>query len=88
MVGKRDLQSFLMDTKPMPLDHGDKMNVLQNARIMALSLLGTEIWRFFWRRQVLSDSYIYTRYSNKSVSLFGVLFAVPADKLMDTVRYR
>ncbi|GBN18333.1 hypothetical protein AVEN_96623-1 [Araneus ventricosus] len=52
MVGRRDLQRFVLDAGEglaMPLDLGEKMKVLENARIMSLSLLGTEIWGSCWK---------------------------------------
>ncbi|GBL75005.1 hypothetical protein AVEN_243804-1 [Araneus ventricosus] len=41
----RDLQRFLMVSQPVNTDFRDKMKVLENGRIMALTLLRTEIWR-------------------------------------------
>ncbi|GBM97241.1 hypothetical protein AVEN_254928-1 [Araneus ventricosus] len=59
MEGKRVLQKFLLEAKPMNPDLGDKMKLLENARIMALSKsnygsikcknYGTEIWKTFER---------------------------------------
>ncbi|GBM06460.1 hypothetical protein AVEN_58307-1 [Araneus ventricosus] len=56
VVGKRVLQRFVLGAKPMATDlddkfdaFGDKMKVLENTRIITLSLLGTEIWRSFWK---------------------------------------
>ncbi|GBN51845.1 hypothetical protein AVEN_119710-1 [Araneus ventricosus] len=43
MLGKRVLQRFVVDAKPMTTDLVDKMKILENARITAISLLGNGI---------------------------------------------
>ncbi|GBN95006.1 hypothetical protein AVEN_64754-1 [Araneus ventricosus] len=48
-IGKRHLQRFYGDAGPMeaidpPPDLGDKTEVLENARIFSLSLLGAKLW--------------------------------------------
>ncbi|GBN99160.1 hypothetical protein AVEN_241015-1 [Araneus ventricosus] len=45
MVGDRVLQRFESQMKPMPPDLGNKMKVLEYARLKVTSLLETEIWR-------------------------------------------
>ncbi|GBM21291.1 hypothetical protein AVEN_113085-1 [Araneus ventricosus] len=76
--------------RPFCEKFGDKMKVAEgrneNYRIMALSVLGTKVWRFFWSvpcdvtpiRETLQTRSVQTSYS-----LFGALFTVRAGKLID-----
>ncbi|GBN52380.1 hypothetical protein AVEN_258123-1 [Araneus ventricosus] len=69
-------------------DHFDdfryKIILLENSRIMALSLLGADIWRTFERIPCAScqKSYKY-RAAETRMNLFGVLSAVLAGELID-----
>ncbi|GBN91378.1 hypothetical protein AVEN_183640-1 [Araneus ventricosus] len=91
MAGKRDLQSFFFFTggQGNEPDIGGKMKHLENAIIMALSLLGTGIWRTFER--ILCDVTpclkAIPEFSNEDQSLFGVLSAVQAGELIDAESY-
>ncbi|GBM88522.1 hypothetical protein AVEN_113584-1 [Araneus ventricosus] len=70
---------------------GDKMKVSENARIVALSLLGMELWSFFWNFPCdvtpCRKDYKY-RAANEESNLFGVLFAERFGQLLDAERYR
>ncbi|GBN68111.1 hypothetical protein AVEN_72520-1 [Araneus ventricosus] len=61
------------------------MKVLENARIMALSLLGNEIWRFSAEFHVTSCPVgkVYKPEVLKRVNRFGVLFVVRVGQLLD-----
>ncbi|GBM49287.1 hypothetical protein AVEN_228239-1 [Araneus ventricosus] len=80
MVGKRDLKRSFVVFKPMNSDLVDKFgdrNVLKATRIMSISLLGTEIRRFFhgMTRLVLK---LYIPEVFKRVNLFSTLTTTPA----------
>ncbi|GBM48805.1 hypothetical protein AVEN_18746-1 [Araneus ventricosus] len=92
MAGKRFLQRFSLEVKAMSPGRDDKLKLLENARIMILSILGTEIWRTFER--ILCDvmpcrkSYIYTKDLKRvNQSFFGVLSKVQAGEMKDTECY-
>ncbi|GBM69820.1 hypothetical protein AVEN_224741-1 [Araneus ventricosus] len=91
MVGKRYLHRFVSDAKLMTSDisdkFGDKVKVLENTRIMNLSLLGTYMdLENSMCCDAPSESYKYSR-RLKRVNLFGVLFAVRVGLLLDAERY-
>ncbi|GBM49523.1 hypothetical protein AVEN_85970-1 [Araneus ventricosus] len=83
-------------------DLGDKMKALENARILVLSLLETELWGIF--EMILCDvtshriRYKYLEvpkriltsleFVRRALVLFGVLSAVRAGKLIEAERFR
>ncbi|GBO38958.1 hypothetical protein AVEN_19239-1 [Araneus ventricosus] len=103
MVGKRDLQRFLLaiggDQANVP-HPADKMKVLRNVRILVLSILGTELRGTF--EMILCDvmarrkRYKYPEVL-KCLNVFGMylnvleslwsLSAVQAGKLIEAERY-
>ncbi|GBO45575.1 hypothetical protein AVEN_117442-1 [Araneus ventricosus] len=87
---KERFAEILNVAKPMNPDFGGKMKILENTRIMVLSLLETEICRSFWRISCDVTSYqkaIYAAKVLKQVDHFGVLFVVKVGQLLDADRY-
>ncbi|GBN52031.1 hypothetical protein AVEN_83756-1 [Araneus ventricosus] len=70
--------------EPRLCDHFRDKIILENSRIMALSLLGADIWRTIERIPCAScqKSYKY-RAAETRMNLFGVLSAVLAGELID-----
>ncbi|GBO10215.1 hypothetical protein AVEN_232030-1 [Araneus ventricosus] len=71
----------------MTTDLGDEPKVQENTRIMALSLLGTEIWRYFWRTPYDVKpcwKVILTLCAQTRWNFFVILFAVRVDFVGET----
>ncbi|GBM97498.1 hypothetical protein AVEN_82518-1 [Araneus ventricosus] len=91
MAGKRVLQRFstgVQANEPRTWSQtlqpfwlfGDKMKFLEFARIMVLSLLGTEFWRILYDVTSYRKRYKYRTTQMRNQSLLGVLTAVRADR--------
>ncbi|GBN32826.1 hypothetical protein AVEN_222499-1 [Araneus ventricosus] len=94
---KERFEEVFTRVQPMNTDlddhfgNGDEMKFLENARIMALSLIRTEIWRTF--KRILCDVTLCQKATNtrvaetRNLSLFRVLSALQAGELIDSERY-
>ncbi|GBM09418.1 hypothetical protein AVEN_184114-1 [Araneus ventricosus] len=71
-------------------DFGGKIKVPENTRIVTLSQLGMELWRFYWNFpcDVTPCRKDYkNRADNEGRDLFGVLFTLRVSQLLDAERF-
>ncbi|GBM61595.1 Transmembrane and TPR repeat-containing protein 3, partial [Araneus ventricosus] len=82
---EEDVKMAVVMAKPVYPDLGEKMKVPENTRIVALSLLGMELWRFVWNFPCESCPVvkaINTELQASEENIFEVLSPVRAGKLV------